>query len=327
MRKLVALLIIIVSLFGSMTAYAAPKTMPDGGVFDAQYYAATYPDVAAAFGTDENLLYQHYLTAGKAEGRLPYAPGTDGTPAAGSGVKTMPDGGQFDAAFYAATYPDVAAVFGNNEALLYQHYLTAGKAEGRLPYAGTVQQQVEQTPVAAPAPDVQLQQYMAQIEAVRQEMLNQNRLLQRATTVAETNQRTAQIDGLAQQMLTLDSQISALQGAAPTFVTDIGGGVTAILPYVYRAEGNVFLLLSISSSYAYSGCRKAYLTFYFANARNSGFSSSWRIFLYGYGATGIKVDDVLFYADRPYGISSDYTYIHTNPDPQAITIIRSKANP
>ncbi len=53
-------------------------------------------------------------------------------------VKTMPDGGQFDPSFYAATYPDVYAVCGMNEALLYQHYLMFGIAEKRLPYAGAV---------------------------------------------------------------------------------------------------------------------------------------------------------------------------------------------
>ena len=57
----------------AMPAFAAPETMPDGGTFDAEFYATTYPDVAAVFGTDATLLYQHYLLAGKAEGRLPYA--------------------------------------------------------------------------------------------------------------------------------------------------------------------------------------------------------------------------------------------------------------
>lgn len=49
--------------------------MPDGGKFDPTFYAASYPDVVAALGTNEKVLYQHYLTSGKNEGRLPYAPG------------------------------------------------------------------------------------------------------------------------------------------------------------------------------------------------------------------------------------------------------------
>lgn len=56
---------------------AAPKTMSDGGIFDAEYYAQNNPDVTAALGTDEEVLYQHYKTFGEKEGRLPYAPGTE----------------------------------------------------------------------------------------------------------------------------------------------------------------------------------------------------------------------------------------------------------
>ena len=54
------------------TSNAAPKTMPDGGTFDAEYYAQNNPDVVAALGSDENVLYQHYINYGKAEGRAPY---------------------------------------------------------------------------------------------------------------------------------------------------------------------------------------------------------------------------------------------------------------
>ena len=56
----------------STESYAAPKQMPDGTVFDADFYAATYPDVAAVLGTDETIFYNHYVLCGKAEGRLPY---------------------------------------------------------------------------------------------------------------------------------------------------------------------------------------------------------------------------------------------------------------
>ena len=41
----------------------------------------------------------------------------------------------FDAEFYAAQYPDVAAVCGNDEAALLMHYIRSGAAEGRLPSA------------------------------------------------------------------------------------------------------------------------------------------------------------------------------------------------
>lgn len=72
--KAIAAISATMMLFG-MTAFAAPKTMSDGGTFDPEYYAQQNPDVVAALGTDENVLYQHYLNNGKAEGRLPYANG------------------------------------------------------------------------------------------------------------------------------------------------------------------------------------------------------------------------------------------------------------
>ena len=53
----------------NMKTYAAPKTMSDGTTFDAEYYAETYADVKAAFGTDEAKLWKHYCDHGKAEGR------------------------------------------------------------------------------------------------------------------------------------------------------------------------------------------------------------------------------------------------------------------
>ncbi|MBO6240219.1 MAG: hypothetical protein J6O61_05180 [Butyrivibrio sp.] len=73
---LVLLATIMLCSFMSTTVYAAPKTMSDGQLFDAQFYADTYPDVKAAYGYDEEKLYAHYLAFGKAEGRLPYANAT-----------------------------------------------------------------------------------------------------------------------------------------------------------------------------------------------------------------------------------------------------------
>ena len=43
----------------------------------------------------------------------------------------MPDGTKFDAEYYAETYPDVVEALGTDPAVLYQHYLMFGKAEGR----------------------------------------------------------------------------------------------------------------------------------------------------------------------------------------------------
>lgn len=57
-----------------MTVCAAPKTMDDGTVFDAEYYANLYPDVVAVYGTEESALYEHYVTYGQNEGRSIAAP-------------------------------------------------------------------------------------------------------------------------------------------------------------------------------------------------------------------------------------------------------------
>lgn len=76
-----------VMLFGtSLTSDAAPKTMQDGQIFDAQFYAQNYPDVAAVFGNDESMLYFHYANMGKAEGRLPYAGAQGEANAQGAGM-------------------------------------------------------------------------------------------------------------------------------------------------------------------------------------------------------------------------------------------------
>ena len=53
-----ALILGLVIMTGISTkTYAAPKQMPDGNIFDAGFYAATYPDVAAVLGTDETSIY------------------------------------------------------------------------------------------------------------------------------------------------------------------------------------------------------------------------------------------------------------------------------
>lgn len=76
MKKLISsVLAIVLVLSLSVCAMAAPKKMPDGGVFDAEFYAANNPDVVAVLGTSADALYVHYVNCGAAEGRLPY--GTD----------------------------------------------------------------------------------------------------------------------------------------------------------------------------------------------------------------------------------------------------------
>ncbi|GFI22296.1 hypothetical protein IMSAGC011_01070 [Lachnospiraceae bacterium] len=71
-KTLFAIMTATMVLSSSPTVFAAPETMPDGTIFDAEYYAQTNPDVTAVLGTDKNALYQHYATCGKAEGRQAY---------------------------------------------------------------------------------------------------------------------------------------------------------------------------------------------------------------------------------------------------------------
>ena len=131
--------VLFLSLIPKNTAEASPKVMPDGGLFDASFYASTYNDVYKAFGMNEALLYQHYLLCGIKEKRLPYAgyvyPTAEELATAGT-IITMTDGVLFDPVYYAAKNPDVVKAFGILPEALYAHYLYCGAAEGRLPYEG-----------------------------------------------------------------------------------------------------------------------------------------------------------------------------------------------
>ena len=110
------------------TAYAQPELMPDGTLFDAEYYAQANPDVVAALGADAGVLYQHYVAHGKAEGRAAISP-----------LDVVAYNEEFDAEHYAKANPDVAAALGTNPIVLYNHYIKYGKAEGRLGKAPSTQ--------------------------------------------------------------------------------------------------------------------------------------------------------------------------------------------
>ena len=72
---------------GSLDTAAAEKQMPDGTLFDAEYYAQQNPDVVAAFGNSEEMLYRHYVLAGKAEGRAATKASVTVTPNHSIGLK------------------------------------------------------------------------------------------------------------------------------------------------------------------------------------------------------------------------------------------------
>lgn len=132
-RKFIIVAAALALMLGqSITAFASPEVMPDGTLFDAEYYAQANPDVAAVLGMDADAMYQHYLMYGKAEGRLAVSPEN------ASADITAPNE-EFDAEFYAYAYPDVVAALGTDADVLYQHYIQCGKAEGRLGKAPSVQ--------------------------------------------------------------------------------------------------------------------------------------------------------------------------------------------
>ncbi len=133
--RLFLLLLVTIGLFTTLKfeSKAAPLNMPNGTIFDPIYYADTYGDLKAAFGYNEKDLWSHYVTYGRAEGRA--CTGSEET--VGS-VKVMKDKTLFDPTFYAAAYPDVVAVFGTNENMLYNHYKKYGKKEGRMAFEGQV---------------------------------------------------------------------------------------------------------------------------------------------------------------------------------------------
>lgn len=83
-KSLFAIMAATMVLSSSLTVSAAPETMPDGTIFDAEYYAQNNPDVTAVLGTDRDALYQHYATCGKAEGRQAYEEIDNTTTSAGS---------------------------------------------------------------------------------------------------------------------------------------------------------------------------------------------------------------------------------------------------
>lgn len=163
-RRVLALALSVTTFAtSSVSVIAAPKQMADGTMFDAEFYAQTYPDVANAVGTNEEALYNHYIQCGKAEGRKATANGTAATiatsqPVANSSSNSIlynskfgifryyagpksatsdknetkfVEGGGFDEVRYAADYPEVAAAVGTSHAALWNHFKTKGFYEGR----------------------------------------------------------------------------------------------------------------------------------------------------------------------------------------------------
>ncbi|WP_028241891.1 VanW family protein [Pseudobutyrivibrio ruminis] len=90
-------------------------------IFDVNYYAMMYPDVADRANGNPVYLLNHYVVCGVYEGRNPCA--------------------NFNATDYKTKNPDLAAVYGDDMLAYVCHYVRAGAAEGRdgTPVAGVVE--------------------------------------------------------------------------------------------------------------------------------------------------------------------------------------------
>ena len=63
LSKTIVVVLMFVGIFGATSVNAR------AGDFDPDFYAAQYPDVVAAYGTNPNALYSHYLAFGVNEHR------------------------------------------------------------------------------------------------------------------------------------------------------------------------------------------------------------------------------------------------------------------
>ena len=131
LRRFITALVLTVAfvLCSKFTSHATANILPlsTPAWFDAEYYAAAYPEVHALYGTGaldsrfDATMWFHYRNFGVYEGKLPAAASE-----------------WFDPAFYAATYKDVADAFGTDPAMLFDHYIKYGRSELRLPNASYI---------------------------------------------------------------------------------------------------------------------------------------------------------------------------------------------
>ncbi len=81
-------------------------------VFDAAYYLKAYPELAQTVGSDSTALLNHFVNIGMNECRQGNA--------------------DFNVYAYAQNNPDLFTAYGINAKQYYMHYITCGKAEGRI---------------------------------------------------------------------------------------------------------------------------------------------------------------------------------------------------
>ncbi len=113
MKLILALIAIILFVMTGFPVKAATNNDSDyAAVFDSTYYLEHNPDLRAAIGDNSDLLLNHFLTCGMAEGRQ----GNE----------------EFNVQYYKEKYSDLQLIFGEDLPSYYLHYVTIGKAEGRI---------------------------------------------------------------------------------------------------------------------------------------------------------------------------------------------------
>ncbi|MDE6529778.1 MAG: hypothetical protein K2K96_03270 [Lachnospiraceae bacterium] len=128
---LAILLVVTLSIsVGSIQGNAASaRTVRD--IFDAKYYANTYPDVYELFGYNWEMLYTHFMAQGIYEGRC---------------ASTL-----LDVAQYRRENPDLDAMFKNDWDAYVAHYFTRGIYEGRDPGVSDEPAMMETIPENVPS--------------------------------------------------------------------------------------------------------------------------------------------------------------------------------
>ncbi len=151
-----------------MRAEAADSN--DRAAFDYKYYADTYPDLKAAYGYNEDALWDHYVQFGQFEARKCYV----GDPGGSLHVRKVSDSSDssasesFDYKYYADTYPDLKAAFGYDQNALWNHYVQFGQKEGRKCSATDTGNTSEDTTAQTNTGASYAEQMLAQINAYRQ---------------------------------------------------------------------------------------------------------------------------------------------------------------
>ena len=116
----------VLEIYRGTPANAGASVLVWTTLLDAGYYNGRYPDLKNAFNGDARRLMDHWVTYGRFEGRAPNASISD----AG---RQKAIAANLDTKFYANKYGDLRNAFAYDAEALYQHWLSFGMKEARIP--------------------------------------------------------------------------------------------------------------------------------------------------------------------------------------------------